>query len=172
MDRGRAFAAVVGLALLWMPQLSVRAADDDWQDKPWQEDVVTLPAPFQAEALVELVLDAAAANRVFVDPHSISIGADRVVRYTLVTRTAGGATNIAYEGIRCLTRELRTYAIGRPDGSWRMNPAGRWTDLPRGGRYSPYGVLTRDYFCPDGIAVQNTDTAVRVLRAGGRRPAY
>ena len=32
---------------------------------------------------------------------------DGVVRYTLVTRTAGGATNVTYEGIRCEGRGHR-----------------------------------------------------------------
>lgn len=154
--------------LVVVPSLAL-AQDDAGDDKPWQEDSVALPAPFRAEALVELALDANAANRVFVDPLSVSVGTDRVVRYTLVTRTQGGATNIAYEGLRCSARTRRIYAIGRADGTWQTARDSRWTDLPRGGRYSPYGVLARDYFCPDGVAVQNAETAVRVLHSGGRR---
>lgn len=43
----------------------------------------------------------------FIDGSTISVGADQVIRYTLVIVSSSGAQNISYEGMRCLTAEKR-----------------------------------------------------------------
>ncbi len=157
-------------AILWSASV---AADDDWfEEKPWQEDAIMLPKAVQLDALIEVVFSAAAGNRVFVDPNSLSVGDDRVVRFSLVTRSAGGATNVSYEGIRCITQERRIYAIGHPDGSWHLVTRSKWAPFPERGPNNPYRILAKDYFCPGGIAVNRPRQALDALRTGGSSGSF
>src|SRR4030065_1495297 len=87
-------------------------------DKPWVELSAQLPPAPKAENLVEFNVSSATRNRHFVDTASISVGDDKVVRYTVVIEAAGGAKNVSFEGMRCATGERRLYAYGQPDGGW------------------------------------------------------
>ncbi|NCA69782.1 MAG: hypothetical protein EOM91_06680 [Sphingobacteriia bacterium] len=81
---------------------------------PWQEAPTQLP-PWPSEAdLVELVLDGPRSSlRYFIDGRHLRVGSDGVVRYTLVARAPGGASNVSVEGIRCTPRgAYKLFAIG------------------------------------------------------------
>jgi hypothetical protein len=63
-----------------------------------------------------------------IDAIDAEQSADGVVRYVIVARSATGAVNALYEGIRCATGQVRTYArknaAANPghrfaDGDWR-----------------------------------------------------
>lgn len=169
--------AAMAMAGVWLACVVAGAspalAEDAWdEEKLWVEDPVTLPKAPRSEALVEVDIGATASHRAFVDADSLSVGADRVVRYTLVTRMQGGATNVGYEGLRCATRERRLYATGRADGSWHLVRGGRWTPLPKVAGNSPYVALAADIFCPRGLAVESPRRALEALRAGGRPTHY
>jgi hypothetical protein len=56
-----------------------------------------------------------------VDPATIAITGDGVVRYVVVAQSrSGGAVNAFYEGVRCATEEMKTYA--------RYN-SGKWEEV-------------------------------------------
>ena len=62
-----------------------------------------------------------------VDPASFSISkTDGIVRYVVVATTPAGAKNVIYEGLRCSTGEVRTYARAKPDGSWVTVANSEW----------------------------------------------
>lgn len=108
-----------GIALLLVVQRPAFAeSDEDVEESRWKESQVQLPAWPQPENLLAVYVSAATQNEFFVDGSTLSVTADGVVRYVLVVRSPGGATNISFEGMRCETRERRIYASGRPDGSW------------------------------------------------------
>lgn len=74
-----------------------------------------------------------------VDLDQVTVGEeDRVVRYVLVLRSRSGAQNVFYEGMRCPTREYRTYAYGM-QGKWRERDAD-WIQIDQGvmGRYREF----------------------------------
>ena len=48
--------------------------------------------------------------KVGIDPSTIMVGGDGVVRYVAVMTNSSGTSNAMYEGIRCLTGEVKTYA--------------------------------------------------------------
>ncbi len=85
---------------------------------PWSEDPLHLPPLPQEADLIELRL--AGQNpelRYFVDSRSLRVGKDEVVRYTMVIRSSSGASNLAFEGIRCLARgQYRVFAYGTERG--------------------------------------------------------
>lgn len=130
------------------------------------EEVVVAPPPLERAALVELQLETPTDFRYFVDAASLSIGADRIVRYSLVARSPSGVETITFEGLRC-SGEYRVYAVGRPgDGGWSGRP-GQWRAVPRDPR-SGQSALLRSYFCPArNTAIQSAAEGAGALRAGG-----
>ena len=53
--------------------------------------------------------------KIYLDEKSISLAQDEIVRFTLVVETSSGTRNVFYEGLRCDTREYKTYAVGTLD---------------------------------------------------------
>jgi len=137
-------------------------------DKPWVELSAQLPPTPKAENLVEFNVSSATRNRHFVDTASISVGEDKVVRYTVVIEAVGGARNVAFEGLRCATGERRLYAYGQPDGTWSKARNAQWEGIKFRSLLSYHKALYEDYFCPDGINVRDAKEAVRKLRQAGR----
>ena len=135
------------------------------------EDKVTLP-PFPIDdRLLEVLIGGASPNQYFVDPASITIGEDWVVRFTSVIRSRSGARTISYEGMDCTDYEYKLYATGRPDGSWSEVKRPEWKHI----RFTEVNrhriVLFSDFFCPKKVPVRSTEEAVRALKAGGHARA-
>jgi hypothetical protein len=156
-------------ALLLMLPLTAYAEWGDFDiefeaDKPWVELSAQLPATPQAENLVEFKVSSAARHRHFIDTASISVGDDKVVRYTVVIEAVGGAKNVSFEGMRCETAERRLYAYGHSDGSWSKARKSDWEGIKLRSLLSYHKALYEDHFCPDGINVRNVTEAVRNLR--------
>ncbi len=138
------------------------------QDKPWAEMAAQLPAYPKADNLIPFNVSSATRNRYFVDAESISVGEDKVVRYTVVVEAAGGAKNVSFEGLRCETGERRLYAYGHPDGSWSKARNAGWEPIRFRSLLSYHKALFEDHFCPNGINVRDAEAAVRSLRRAAR----
>ena len=143
----------------------------DWEreneDRLRQADEeVVPPPPFDRARLVELELGLAAVTdfRYFVDPATVSVGSDRIVRYVVVARSSSGVENVAFEGLRC-PGEYRIFAVGRPDGKWGGQPT-EWRPVPKDARLAE-NALSRRYFCPARRAIGSPQEGVEALRAGG-----
>ncbi len=133
------------------------------------EEVVVAPPPLARAKLIELELEATSDFRYFIDAQSVSVGPDRIVRYTMVARSPGGVENITFEGLRC-SGEYRVYAVGQPgEGGWSGRP-GNWRPVPRDARIGQ-NALMQKYFCPArATAIRDAQEGVAALRAG-RHPA-
>lgn len=131
--------------------------DEEFDDeqKPWQEIALQLPPAPQEQNLAEFYLSPQATMKAYVDLNSVSIGTDKVVRYTVLTRTEGGAVNIMYEGMRCETVEKKTYAFGHPDGKWSRSRRDKWQQIRDMGVNRIDGALFRDYFCEGRMIADN-----------------
>jgi hypothetical protein len=145
--------------------------ESDWErenaDRLKQADEQVVPPPRLDRArLLALALPRSADTdfRYYVDPGSVSVGADRIVRYVLLVRSPSGAENVSFEGIRC-PDEYRVYAVGRADGSWGGR-ATEWRPIPRNSR-AGQNALSRSYFCPARQAIVDADEGRNALRAGG-----
>jgi hypothetical protein len=154
------FAALQGLTL-------AAPAQDGGETAPWSELEPELPALPKAEGLVELYVTAASTNRFFVDPSSVSVGNDGVVRYVVSVRSPAGAISTNYEGIRCDAGQRRLYAFGRPDNTWSKAKTANWTRISNAGANRYAYTLMREYFCPGGVAIRNAAEGVNALRRGG-----
>lgn len=159
-----------GLAERFNPSISFDRAFDDEQ-KPWQEVEALLPAAPQAGNLRAFEVGGGKGHRYYLDQASLSSGQDGVVRYTLVVRTAGGAENVTYEGMRCSDGERKLYAFGRPDGQWSRNRHARWETIDARGAGSHHKELFFHYLCtvdgPGDLAVIRRAMARGGIRRGG-----
>jgi len=141
----------------------------DWERKnedrlKQAEEQEVEPPAFDKARLVELELAAPTDFRYFVDPATLSVGADRIVRYVVVARSPSGVENVRFEGIRC-PGEYRIFAVARPDGSWGGRPS-EWRAVPKDARAAE-NALSRRYFCPVRQAIRNPQEGVDALRARG-----
>ena len=142
------------------------AAEDEGEPSPRMELEVKLPPLPKVANLLQFEPSAASANRFYIDAESILIGADGIVRYTLVVNSPSGAETVSREGMRCDTKERKFYAFGRSDGTWANARANEWQRIVYMEINRQYGVLYVDYFCPDGSSISSAADAIRRFKYG------
>lgn len=152
--------------------VSVTHAQDFEEDfdgkKAWQELAVQLPAAPAEANLLSFYVSPTATQTFAIDTKSITVGADGVIRYTLVATGSAGARNISYEGIRCESFEKKLYAFGQADGSWSRARRDQWERIVTGTANSHHARLAQDYFCQNlTVAGSATDILQRIR---SRRP--
>lgn len=141
-------------------------ADFDDERKPWKEIEAQLPPYPRDENLIRFDPGEAASHRYYVDEKSLTIGEDGVVRYTLVMKTAGGAVNVSFEGIRCETREQKYYATGRAGGTWSRARNPQWRRIERRELNRHHNVLYADFLCERGMPARSAAASIAALKAG------
>ena len=157
--------ALIALAQAVFAEIRFRNFDDP--DAPqWKEEEVIPPAFPQDANLREFYVSEMTANRFFIDGSTLSVGNDGVVRFVLVVRTSGGATNITFEGIRCESREFRLYASGRQDGTWANTRKSEWKPIENKPINRHHAALSRDLFCPSGSPISSPEDGRNALRLG------
>lgn len=140
--------------------------DNEFDEKPWAEIEVQLPAFPEKENLMPFKVGSVADKQYFIDGKSLSVGSDDVIRYSLVVVSSAGAQSISFEGMRCVTGERRVYAFGHSDSTWSKARSNKWIKL-QGGSNNHHVALFADYFCTVGErAITSPDDAIRVLRYG------
>lgn len=132
----------------------------------WSEENVVLPAFPSTSGLLEFDVSPGHDFKFYVDPATLSVGEDRVVRYALIARSPSGVENVRFEGLRCATGEYRIYAVGRPDGRWSVRTSG-WRPYERATTRSWHDALSRHYFCPNGAAIGSAEEGMQALKQGG-----
>lgn len=168
------------LLALWLlagfGQVRAQSQWDGWDYKfdreitPWSEMQAQLPAYPTDANLISLDVGSVSTHRFFVDAKSVSADKDGVVRYTLVIKTSGGATNVSFEGIRCETREQKYYAIGRADGSWTRARDPQWRYIEFRQVNAHHITLYGEFACNGKFVRGTAEQIVRALRRGPVRP--
>lgn len=170
MHHGKARVLAAGLmAFAWTAAAQTFYGDKKYgefyeEEKKWVEQEAKLPDFPKPENLIEFDAGAATSNRYYVDGSTLSVGGDGVVRYVLVIRTSGGATNVNFEAIRCDARERKLYATGRNDNSWAKARIREWQAI-RPGSYQ--AILSNYFFCPNRVAIYKAEEGVDALKRGG-----
>ena len=129
------------------------------------DEAVVPPAYPAHERLIEFFVAATSEFRFFIDPASISVGRDGMVRYTLVARSSEGPDNVSFEGMRCTSAEVRIYALGR-DGRW-VPRTGEWRAIEPRSVQRWHNALYREYFCPQGRPIASAREGADALRRCG-----
>jgi hypothetical protein len=168
-------AALLALALVTVaagcggPKVRDVPDEEEGEPRAAQEAPLKLPPYPKEQDLLRFEVQPRTAFDYFVDGSSILVLEEGVVRFAVVVRTASAA-NVSYEGLRCITRERRTYARAGRDGSWIVAKDG-WVPVgPRataGFRHELYW----NYFCPGKRIISSSREGVDALRFGGHPDA-
>jgi len=98
--------------------------------EPARELPVTIP-PYPSDSeLLPLRVPPTSTASVYIDPASISVGDDNVVRITYVVVSRSGVHNTFYEGFRCKDRVYKTYAWGVGKGPFHPMSGSGWKTIP------------------------------------------
>lgn len=133
-------------------------------DPDWKESEAPMPAPPQTTGLIPVEIPGTTL-RYGIDPASVALGSDGVVRYVVVATSSTGAVNAMYEGIRCSTGEVRTYARHNPGSGWTPASDLSWTPLheSRPSRHSL--TIARNGVCLGHSANRSVIQILRDLRS-------
>ena len=147
--------------------------DFDENTKAWKEIQTRLPPYPKAENLVEFSVSSATSNRFYIDYNSIDVGADGVVRYTVLIRSPQGAETVSCEGLRCENGERQLYAFGHRDGKgggqWSRNRFAKWELIPARQATSHQRELFFHYLCTVDTAGDLKKIQYAVKHGGVRR---
>lgn len=162
---------LAGFALLACLLFTACAAKKEFKETfnteiPWIEQLAQLPPYPDLNKLIPLTVQTSADYQHAVDPDSITIGDDGVLRFTLVSRSSAGAQNITHEGIRCETSERKLYAIGRDDKTWTKPRHSEWQSLDFVKQFYAQRELSRNLLCPDKQIIKSKEEAIKVLKEG------
>lgn len=134
------------------------------EDPDWREEAPPAPPAVTTRGLIPLEIRTGSL-RFGVDPASISIGQDGIVRYVVVASSPTGTVNAMYEGLRCRTGEFKVYARHNPDSGWVPVREADWQPLreQRNSRHSLH--IARAGACREHAPNGPAERIVRELRA-------
>jgi hypothetical protein len=158
--RHSAASALLALALAAAPAFAQLAPSDP----DWKEVDAPLPPALRTQGLIPLEMPGSAL-RFGVDPASVTLGADSVVRYVVVASSTTGAVNAMYEGIRCSSGEVKTYARHNPDSGWVPVRNADWEALSQRPNSRHSLLIARTGACVGHAPNRSAQTIVRDLRA-------
>ena len=115
----------VGLAACALGAQAQRLVDDP----DWKETEMPTPPAFSQDHLVAVDMPPYVSLKFGVDPATVAITADGIVRYVMVATNPSGSVNAMYEGIRCATGEVKTYARASASGAWSIVKTPEWRAL-------------------------------------------
>jgi hypothetical protein len=135
------------------------------QEKAFEEIEAPKLPPFpQDSALLEFIPRRKSSFHFYVDRDSLSIGTDRVVRYSVLAKSPSGAITTSYEGMRCKTSEYKVYALGTDGRQWARPREVLWRAIPRMSADFRF-ALYKDYFCDiEAIAGRNEKDLIAHLK--------
>jgi len=147
--------------------VAASAAAQLGEPEAWQEAEVAAPPQWNIDRLVEFPIEGQNALRYAIEPSTISIGPDGVVRYVFVARSGSGALNALFEGVRCETAQTKVYA--RWDSTarqWRNASPATWQPLDFRGPTRRAMQMARAGLCDNKVANQSPTQILNALRFG------
>lgn len=155
----RIFVALVLMGASAMTHALIVDVDPDWQ-----ESDVPAPPALSGDRLLPLEMPPYVSLQFGIDPASLVVTKDGIVRYVVVARSAGGSVTAFYEGIRCATAEVKTYARSNSAGEWVKPGSVEWRALNANHPSKHAGVFARQAACDGATAANSAADIVRALR--------
>lgn len=125
------------------------------------------PPSFDVQHLQTFEVSPSSALVYGIDPSTLAVDNQGVVRYVLVARSASGALNVLYEGIRCQTAELITYARWDNRSAWNVDEAAEWRPLSSTGSTRHAMRLAHAAVCEGPTPNGDAPNILRTLKRGG-----
>lgn len=151
-------------SLLFVGAAQSQPSDPDAET--WTEAQVVPPASFSTDKLQAFEVDSGSTLSYGIDPQTLSVGSDGVVRYVLVARSRSGALNVLYQGLRCQTAEVKTYGRWDNKASWSTDAKASWQTLSFKGFTHPAMMLARGGICDGRTVNGNPQNILRTLKSG------
>ncbi|MBA2675415.1 CNP1-like family protein [Ramlibacter sp.] len=135
-------------------------------DVDWKEQEAPPPPALKTQRLIALEMPGSLLN-FGVDPDSIAVGNDGVVRYVVVARSSSGAMNVMYEGVRCSTGEWKVYARHNADTGWKQVQDAEWKPMSGNAQARHSLAIARTGACVGRGVNRSASQVARDLRASG-----
>jgi hypothetical protein len=135
-------------------------------DPDWKETEVPPPPAFDLKRLVPVDISVQSQLKWGVDPKTVAITKDGIIRYVVVAQSSSGVVNAMYEGIRCNKAEFRRYARHNPDSGWVKSSSSDWTPLRQSGSSRHPEILAKQGLCDGAAPPSSVNEAMRRLRQG------
>ncbi len=150
----------LGLTLVALNVSAQGVADPDWK-----ETEAPPPPSFSTDKLIPIEMPQYVSLRFGVDPSTLAITLDGIVRYVVVASNATGSFSAMYEGIRCASGEVKTYARYSSNGHWSSVRDPQWQGLNDNLPSRHALALARQGVCEGRAATANSvATMVNVLK--------
>lgn len=112
----------------------------------WQETNVQIPTAFAPDDLQTFTVKGNQDRFTYaIERASLQAGEDGVVRFLLVIRSAQGAVNSSFEGLRCGHRQSKVYAYGSGSGLTPLKGSD-WQEIPKASN-GYQAILYEDLLC-------------------------
>lgn len=95
----------------------------------WVEATVPAAPAFEPAGGLSIAMPPHVSVKVAVDRNTVVIGTDGVVRYVAYMLNQSGSVSAVYEGIRCPTDEVKTYARWSKNNGWTPVPEPVWKEI-------------------------------------------
>ncbi|MDR7305602.1 CNP1-like family protein [Rhodoferax saidenbachensis] len=163
MTKGFITKKGVALALYWFA--SVVSAQNTLDNPDWVEEKEPPPPAYSTTKVLALEMPHYVSVKVSIDPSTILVGNDGIVRYVAVMTNRTGTTNAVYEGIRCVSDEVKTYARAGSSGEWSLVSEPAWKpvndNLPSKHAYA----FARQAACQSRVASSKSEI-IKALQTG------
>jgi hypothetical protein len=131
-------------------------AQSQIDDPDWKESDAPTPPAFKSSALVAIDMPHYVTLKFGIDPDTLVITPDGIVRYVMVAVNASGSVNAMYEGLRCATGEVKTYARASTSGAWSVVKTPEWRRITDNLPSKHALALARQGVCQGGGMMANS----------------
>jgi CNP1-like family len=135
-------------------------------DPDWKESEVPPPPAFDLKRLVDVQVSLLSQLKWGIDPATVKITPDGIIRYVVVAQSSSGAVNAMYEGIRCNKAEFRRYARHNADSGWVKSTNPDWVSLRQSGMSQHPEALAKQGLCDGAAPPSSVNEAIRRLNKG------
>jgi len=131
----------------------------------WKESEAPPPPAFNQDKLIDIEMPRYSSLKFGIDPNTIKVTPDGVVRYVIVaTNKEEGGFNAFYEGVHCATDEYKSYARFTSNGTWESTKNPEWKRISdRTSRYTQ--ALATQGLCRGHAPRTSVGEMVRFLKA-------
>jgi hypothetical protein len=160
------FKGIAGLCLALIAACAV--AQTPTEVPEWVEENAAPPPAYSKDALIPIEMPSYVTLKVGIDPATLVVGSDGVVRYVVVMRNASGSVNAAYEGILCTKGEVKTYARAGANGNWVAIKQPEWRPLTDNLPSRHAYAIAKQGGCDGRVSAKRQDTLAALQR--GQKP--
>ena len=160
---------VIAIAFPLFTPFSLAQSGNGLDNSDWVELTPPAPPQFSKDHLIPIDMPPHVTVKVGVDPSTIAVGSDGVVRYVLVLTNASGSSSAIFEGIRCVSDEVKTYARLSASGKWNTVENPTWKSVTENMPSRHAQAFARQGGCQNRLATSPQDI-ITALKAPQKLP--